>query len=64
MLCQSIASQIPVTTTPNPFGRRFDVFVGDVAQLTPRLWKEHFAANPLTSDIGKGVLELAPKSAA
>ena len=27
----------------------------DVAQLTPRLWKQHFAANPLTSDIGKGV---------
>ena len=25
----------------------------DVAQLTPRLWKEHFAANPLTSDIEK-----------
>ena len=36
----------------------------DVAQLTPRLWKEHFAANPLTSDIGKGVLEPALKSAA
>ena len=36
----------------------------DVAQLTPRLWKENFAANPLTSDIGKGVLEPALKSAA
>ncbi len=36
----------------------------DVAQLTPRLWKQHFAANPLTSDIGKGVLEPALKSAA
>jgi transposase len=23
----------------------------DVAQLTPRLWKEHFAANPLRSDV-------------
>ena len=23
----------------------------DVAQLTPRLWKEHFAANPLRSDL-------------
>ena len=28
----------------------------DVAQLTQRQWKEHFAASPLTSDIGKGVL--------
>ena len=36
----------------------------DVAQLTPRLWKEHFVANPLTSGIGKGVLEPALKSAA
>ena len=37
----------------------------DVAQLTPtRLWKQHFAANPLASDIGKGVLEPALKSAA
>ncbi len=35
-----------------------------VAQLTPRLWKEHLATNPLTSDIGKGVLEPALKSAA
>ena len=26
----------------------------DVAQLTPRLWKDHFAADPMTSDIGKG----------
>ena len=23
----------------------------DVAQLTPRLWKDHFAANPLRSDV-------------
>ena len=23
----------------------------DVAQLTPRLWKQHFAANPLRSDL-------------
>ena len=36
----------------------------DVAQFTPRLWKQNFAANPLTSDIGKGVLEPAFKSAA
>ena len=36
----------------------------DVAQLTPRLWKKHFAANPLTSGIGKGVLKPALKSAA
>ncbi len=34
----------------------------DVVQLTPRLWKENFAASPLTSDIGKGVLEPALKS--
>ena len=26
----------------------------DVAQLTPRLWKDRFAADPMTSDIGKG----------
>ena len=38
--------------------------IRDVAQPTPRLLKEHFAANPMTSDIGKGVLELALKSAA
>ncbi len=25
----------------------------DVAQLTPRLWKEHFAANPLRSDLDR-----------
>ena len=25
----------------------------DVAQLTPRLWKQHFAANPLRSDISR-----------
>ena len=30
----------------------------------PRLWVEHFAANTLTSDIRKGVLEPALKSAA
>ena len=35
----------------------------DVAKLTPRMWKEHFTANPLTSDIGKGVVEPALKSA-
>ncbi|SEG18885.1 hypothetical protein SAMN05216242_1241, partial [Thauera chlorobenzoica] len=23
----------------------------NVAQLTPRLWKQHFAANPLRSDL-------------
>ncbi len=34
----------------------------DVAQLMPRLWKKNFAANPLTSDIGKGVLQPAIKS--
>ena len=26
----------------------------DVAQLTPRLWKDRFAADPMTSGIGKG----------
>ena len=36
----------------------------DVAQLTPRMWKEHFADNPMTSDIGKGVLETPIKAAA
>ena len=34
----------------------------DVTQLMPRLRKENFAANPLTSDIGKGVLQPAFKS--
>jgi len=27
----------------------------EVAKLTPRLWKEHFADNPLRSDIGRSV---------
>ena len=27
----------------------------DVAQLTPRLWKDHFADNPMTSDVGRAV---------
>jgi hypothetical protein len=30
-------------------GPRFEV--NRVAELTPRLWKQHFAANPLRSDI-------------
>jgi len=29
----------------------------DVDLLTPRLWKEHFAKNPLTSDIGRGCVK-------
>ena len=32
----------------------------DVAQLTPRMWKESFAAYPMTSDIGTGVMETCP----
>ena len=27
----------------------------EVATLTPRLWKEHFAGDPLRSDIGRPV---------
>ena len=27
----------------------------EVAQLTPRLWKDHFADNPMTSDVSKAV---------
>ena len=27
----------------------------DVAQLTPRLWNDHFADNPMTSDVGSAV---------
>jgi len=27
----------------------------EVAKLTPRLWKEHFADNPLRSDIDRSV---------
>jgi transposase len=35
----------------------------DVAQLTPRLWKEHFAANPLRSDVhARGVAARTPTS--
>ncbi len=26
----------------------------EVAELTPRLWKDRFAADPMTSDLGKG----------
>ena len=42
----------------NPYDYLVDVLqrVGQhpssrVAELTPRLWKEHFAANPLRSDL-------------
>ncbi len=31
----------------------------EVAKLTPRLWKEHFAGNPLRSDIGRPVQNTA-----
>ncbi len=27
----------------------------DVAQLTPRLWKNQYADNPMTSDVGRPV---------
>ena len=33
-----------------------------VTHLTPRLWKQHFAAILLASDIGKGILEPMLKS--
>ena len=36
--------------------------IRDVAVATPWLWKEHFAAIPLMSDVGKGVLEPVLKS--
>ena len=35
----------------------------EVAQLTPRLWKDHFADNPMTSDVSKAVSEKEPKAA-
>ena len=35
----------------------------DVAQLTPRLWKGHFADNPMTSDVGMAVLAKVPQAA-
>ena len=35
----------------------------DVAQLTPRLWKERFADNPMTSDVGKAVPTKLPQAA-
>ena len=42
----------------NPYDDLVDVLqrvgqhpAADVAQLTPRLWKQHFAANPLRSDL-------------
>ncbi len=35
----------------------------DVAQLTPRLWKDHFAENPMTSDISRAVLAKVPQAA-
>ena len=35
----------------------------DVAQLTPRLWKDHFAESPMTSDVGRAVSAEEPKAA-
>ena len=35
----------------------------EVAQLTPRLWTDHFADNPMTSDVSKPVLAKEPKAA-
>ena len=35
----------------------------DVAQLTPRLWKDHFADNPMISDVSKAVPAKEPQAA-
>ena len=35
----------------------------EVAHLTPRLWKEHFAANPLRSDIFQYTLRTSKNAA-
>ena len=35
----------------------------DVAQLTPRLWKDRFADNPMTSDVSKAVPAKLPQAA-
>ena len=35
----------------------------DVTQLTPRLWKDHFADNPMTSDVRRAVPEKEPQAA-
>ena len=35
----------------------------EVAQLTPRLWKDHFADNPMTSDVSKAISAKEPKAA-
>jgi hypothetical protein len=35
-----------------------------VAELTPRLWKQHFAANPLRSDLHGCTSWAAPSAAA
>ena len=34
----------------------------DVAQLTPRLWKDHFADNPMISDVSKAVPAKEPQA--
>jgi len=35
----------------------------DVAQLTPRLWNDHFADHPMTSDVGRAVPAKATQEA-
>ena len=35
----------------------------DVAQLTPRLWKDHFADTAMTSDVSRAVTAKAPQAA-
>ena len=35
----------------------------EVVQLTPRLWKDHFADNPMTSDVSKAVPAKEPQAA-
>ena len=35
----------------------------EVSQLTPRLWKDHFADNPMTFDVSKDVLAKVPQAA-
>ena len=34
-----------------------------VARLTPRLWKDHFAENPMTSDVNRAVTAKLPQAA-
>ena len=35
----------------------------DVTQLTPRLWKDHFADNPMASDVRRAVAAKVPQAA-